>query len=62
MMCLVLSQLPGNTREKQENIMYIKQIHLTELNFTDIIHFVDYEVTLANDPLFSIEVLSGYID
>ena len=42
--------------------MYIKQIHLTELNFTDIIHFVDYEATLANDPLFSIEVLSGYID
>ena len=31
-------------------------------NFLDIIHLVDDETTLANDSLFSKEVLRGYGD
>ena len=35
---------------------------MREPDFTDIIHFVDDEATSANDPLFSKEALSGYVD
>ena len=62
MMCLVLSKLPGNTGEKwNRNVMNIRR-HLRETDFADIIHFVDDEATLANDPIFSKEALSGYVD
>ena len=63
MMCLMLSKLPGNTREKwSSSLMNIRRRHLRELDFTDIIHFVDDEATLADDLLFSKEALSGYVD
>ena len=42
--------------------MNIRQRHLRELDFADTIHFVYDEATLANDPLFSKEALSGYVD
>ena len=32
-----------------------------EPEFADTIHFVNDEATLANDPLFSREALSGYL-
>ena len=55
-------KLPGNTREKwNRNAMNIRR-HLRELDFADKIHFVDVEATLANDPLFSKEAVSGYVD
>ena len=63
MMCLVLSKLPRNTREKwNSNVMNIRRRHLREPEFTDIIHFVHDEAALANDPLFSKEALSRYVD
>ena len=31
-------------------------------DFADLIHFFDDEATLANDPLFSKDALSGYVD
>ena len=57
-MCLVLSKLPGNSRQKwNRNALNIRRMHLREPDFTDLIYFVDDEVTLANDPLFSKDVL-----
>ena len=35
---------------------------MREPDFADLIHFVDDEATLANDPLFSKDALSGYVD
>ena len=35
---------------------------MREADFADIIHFVDDKATLANEPLFSKEALSGYVD
>ena len=62
-MCLVLSKLPGNSREKwNRTVLNIRMRHLREPDFADLIHFVDGEATLANDPLFSKDVLSGYVD
>ena len=42
--------------------MNIRERHLREPDFSDIIHFVDDEATSANDPLFSKEAFSGYVD
>ena len=63
MMCLVLSKLLGNSREKwNRTVLNIRRRHLREPDFADLIHFVDDEATLANDPLFSKDALSGYVD
>ena len=35
---------------------------MREPDFAGLIHFVDDEVILANNPLFSKDVLSGYVD
>ena len=35
---------------------------MREPDFADLIYFVADEATLANDPLFSKDTLSGYVD
>ena len=63
MMCFVLSKLLRNSREKwNRTVLKIRRRHLREPDFADLIHFVDDEATFANDPLFSKDVLSGYVD
>ena len=63
MMCLVLSKLPGHTRERwNRSVMSIRRRYSREPDFADLIHFVGDEATLVNDPLFSKEALSGYVD
>ena len=63
MMCLVLSKLPGHTRERwNRSVMSIRRRYSREPDFADLIHFVEDEATLVNDPLFSKEALSGYVD
>ena len=60
MICLVLSKLLENSREKWNiTVLNIRRRHLRE---PDLIHFVDDEATLANNPLFSKDALSGYVD
>ena len=62
-MCLVLSELPRNSREKwNRTVLNIRRRHLREPDFADLIHFVDDKATLANGPLFSKDALSGYVD
>ena len=52
MMCLMLSKLPGNTREKWiRNVMNIWESQI-----------LDDDATFANDPLFSKVALGGYVD
>ena len=63
MMCLVLSKLTENIGENwNRNVMNIRRRHLRQPDFADLIHFVNDEATLANDPLFSKEAFSGYVD
>ena len=63
MMCLVLSKLPGHTRKRQNrSVMSIRRRYSRELDFANLIHFVEDEATLMKDPLFSKEALSEYID
>ena len=62
MICLVLSKLPGNSREKwNRTVLSIRRRYLREPGFADLIHFVDDEATLANNPLFSNDAFSGYV-
>ena len=63
MMCLVLSKLPGHTRERwNRSVMSIRRRYSREPDFDDLIHFVEDKATLVNDLLFSKEALSGYVD
>ena len=63
MICLVLSKLPGHTRERwNRSVMFVWRRYSREPDFSDLIHFVEDEATLVNDPLFSKEALSGYVD
>ena len=62
MMCLVSSKFPGNLRVKWNRTdLNIRRRHSREPDLADLIHFVD-EATLVNDPLFSKDALSGYVD
>ena len=63
MMCLVPSKFPGNLKAKWNRTdLNIRRRHSREPDFADLIHFVDDEATLAHDPLFSKDALSGYVD
>ena len=63
MMCLVLSKLLGHTRERwNKSVMSIRRRYSKEADFADLIHFVEDEATLVNDPLLLKEALSGCVD
>ena len=63
MMCLILSKLGENLREKSNRtVLNIRRRHLRDPDFADLIHFVVDEATLANNVLFSKDALSGYLD
>ena len=47
---------------EQKETFEIRRRHLREPDFSDLIHFADDEATLANDPLFPKDALSGYVD
>ena len=50
-MCLVLSKRPGYTRERwNRSVMSIWRRYSREPDFADLIHFVDDEANLVNDP------------
>ena len=62
-MCLVLSKLLGHTRERwNKSVMSIRRRYSKEADFADLIHFVEDEATLVNDPLLLKEALSGCVD
>ena len=42
--------------------MKIRRRYLREPDFEDLIQFIDDDATLANDPQFSEEAFSGYVD
>ena len=55
--------LPGHSRGTwSRSAMYIRRSHPRESEFADLIHFVDNEATLVNNPLFLKEAFSGYVD
>ena len=49
MMCLIISKLRENLREKSNGtVLNIKRRHLRDPDFADLIHFVVDEATLGN--------------
>ena len=58
--CIVISKLPGNLRDRwNRNVYQIRKNNHREPIFKDLIDFVDKETTLADDPLFSKEAING---
>ena len=58
--CLVLTKLPGNLRDRWNRFVYqVRKRHDREPTFNDLIEFIDKETILANDPLYSKEAVNG---
>ena len=52
--CSLISTFPGNARDKwNRKVMMIRRYHEREPELSDFVDFVDGEILLASDPLFS---------
>ena len=57
-LCVIASKLPSNCRDKwNRKVIDIRKKFLREPSFNDLLLFVENEVTVASDPLFSREAL-----
>ena len=62
-LCSLVSKLPGNTRDRwNRKITMLRKHQQLEPELSDLIDFVEKEMVLANDPLFSREALKDYTD
>ena len=60
-MCMLLSKLPGNARDKwSRNVLTIRRRHKREPDLTDFIHFVNDETLIVSDSIFSKEAVEQY--
>ena len=61
--CVWYYQSCQEIRERNgTELFWTSEGDIWEPDFADLIHFVDDEATLTNDPLFSKDALSGYVD
>lgn len=57
-LCTILSKLPGSTREKWNTKAFrLRTVQYREPEMRDMINFMDEQLTLWSDPLFSKEAL-----
>ena len=62
-MCMLLSKLPGGTRDKwSRRVLLIRRKQGKEPELADIIDFVNDENLIVSDPVFSKETVKQYID
>ena len=62
-LCSLVSKLPGNTRDRWNRKVFMLRKHQQlEPELSDLTDFVEEEMVLANDPLFSREALKDYTD
>ena len=62
-MCMLLSKLPGGTRDKwSRRVLPIRRKQGKEPELADFIDFVNDENLIVNDPVFSKEVVEQYIN
>ena len=62
-LCSLVSKLPGNPRDSWNRKVFMLRKHQQlEPELSDLINFVEEEMMLDNDPLFSREALKYYTD
>ena len=62
-LCEILTKLPGTCRDKlNRECLFLRRDKLREPRLDDLITFLDDEVTLASDPLFSKEAFEERIN
>ena len=62
-MCLLLSKIPGGTRDKwSRRFLEIRRKQGKEPELTDFIEIFNAENLIVNDPVFSKEAVEQYID
>ena len=60
-LCMLISKLPGNTRDRcNRKVLIIRRKHRREPKLEDFTDFFDNETQLANNPLFSRKALRDY--
>ena len=62
MICMLISKLPGGLMDRwNRKVQNIRRSQLREPTLQDLIKFVEEETILMNDPLFSREAISEYV-
>ena len=62
-LCSLVSKLPGNMRDRwNRKVLMLRKHQQLEPELSDLIDFLEEEMVLANDPLFSREALKDYTD
>ena len=63
MICTVLSKLPLHLQDRWSlNTPQLRGKHSKEPHLTDLTNFVEDEITLVNDRLYSRNTVSQYVD
>ena len=59
--CMLLSKLPGNLQDRwNRKVFYMRRQHAREPKPSNFTNFVDEEIPLLNDPMFSRDAVSQY--
>ena len=60
-LCMLISKLPGGIMERwNRKVLNIRRCQVREPTLDDMTYFIEEEIVLMNDPLFSHEVLADY--
>ena len=58
--CMILAKIPGYLQDRwNRNVQKIRKVQMREPGLMDLTNFIEDEMVLVNDPLFSREVCSG---
>ena len=59
--CMILAKIPGYLQDRwNRNVQKIRKVQMREPGLIDLTNFIDDEMVLVNDPLFSREAVSQY--
>ena len=59
--CMILAKIPGYLQDRwNRNVQKIRKVQMREPGLIDLTNFIEDEMVLVNDPLFSREVVGQY--
>ena len=58
---MILAKIPGYLEDRwNRNVQKIRKVQMREPGLTDLTNFIEDEMVLVNDPLFSREAVGQY--
>ena len=59
--CMILAKTPGYLQDRwKRNVQKIRKVQMQEPGLIDLTNFIEDEMVLVNDPLFSREAVDQY--